>query len=402
MRFHHPSAFFLLCLTTLLSSAISPRASAASFNFSGDARFRSDRDWLEHYSTPNAVGATTSVQPSADNLYALMRLRMKAAAQVNDEMSATARLTTGSNQFLPDAQFGGPSGSSGAGFGARWGFALDQAFLNYKFAENLSVQFGKVPVLFWTAGNSVTGSLWNFDQSLDGLQFTWVGDFGVFKPYITANYSVLYDRISVQSQTATPSSTVGQDLGFLGVQIGTKYMTEYISANFAVGSYNYDGIKGFDSTFTTFSNSYFAGAHGNTLNGNTFAYDYQEVAVDADLTYHFSFAPVSVFGSFITNSDGLYKTGTDGGLKIGNLKDVGTWFVSAVYKDFGRDAFFANYAEPFMSYGGTGLRSLEYSAGYQFWLNANVVLSYQASNHDLSDGTTGRYERYMLDVNAVF
>lgn len=394
-------SFSQIALATFGVFAAGSIATAATVNFSGDARFRTERDWFEHFAAPSASGsAANASSTSADNLYARTRFRLKAEVQVNDEISATARLTTGKDQYSTHYTLGGSGTGSGNGFGARWPFNLDQAFLNYKIAETMHLQLGKVPVSYWTAGNSVSGTMWN-DQSFEGLQAKWMGDFGTFKPYATANYAVLLERI--QASGVANSSSVGWDPTLFGIQLGTKWASDDLAANLAVGSYNYSGIKGFNTSWTNLGSTYFAGARGNTLDGsNNFVYDYQTLAVDAEVTYTFGFAPLSLFGSYITNNEGENKTGMHGGAKLGTLKDIGSWFVAAVYKDFGRDAFFANYSETTNSFGGAGLRAMEFSAGYQMFPNANLTLAYHSTTHDLVDGTNGRADLYLLDMNASF
>jgi len=375
-------------------------ANAGTINFSGDARFRIQRDYYEHLG--NAAGATaagTVTSPAADNLYSRTRFRLKAEAQVNDELSATARFTTGSNQYSTHYTDGAKGG-----FGTHWAPWLDLAFLNYKFSETLNLQLGKVPVSFWTAGKEVTGTIWNFDQSFEGLQTTWVGDFGSFKPYAVATYASLLDRLQLHEATGVSGADIGSDISLLGIQVGTKWAADALAANLAIGTYVYSGIKGLPTAQATgLSSSLFSGARGNSLTGGTsFTNDYNTMAVDAEVTYTTGFAPISVFGSYIANSEGDQKTGLHGGVKVGALKDVGSWFASFVYKDFGRDAFFANYSEPTRSMGGAGLRAMESSVGYQAWQNANVTIAYDNSYHDLTGGGTGEFDVFLLDLNAKF
>lgn len=377
-----------LALATLGAAlAVSSFAGAheSKVTFTGDARFRTEKD---SYFLP---GTTT------DNLYTRTRFRLKADAQVNDQWNATARLSTGTSQF--GSHFtNGSSGSAGtAGFGARQQFTLDQAFLGYKAMDSLTLQLGKVPVSFWSAGNTVTAGLWNFDQSFEGLQTKWMGDSGALKPYFTATYATLVENASTA------------DITMFGAQLGTKWSSDDLSANVAIGSYSFNNVKGLtpSAATTNFPASYaaFYGARGNTLLAGAYKFEYAETALDAEVTMNTGFAPVQVFGGYITNSNGDANTAMFGGLKLGALKDVGTWYVSGTYKDFGRDAFFAGYSEPTASMGGgTGFYGTEFQAGYQAFQAVSVVFNYHNTYHDFAalGGDKAPTDLYVLDLNATF
>jgi len=211
MAFNAKLALAVLGAAVAVSSTAG--ASDSKLNFTGDARFRTERDVFY-------VGSTT------DNTYTRTRFRLKADATVNDQWSATARLSTGGSQY------GSHFTNGTSGYGPRAAFTLDQAYLGYKAMDGLTLQLGKVPVSFWTAGNTVTAGVWNFDQSFEGLQGKWVGDSGAFKPYFTATYATLLDNL------------VSADITLLGAQLGTKWMSDDLSANFAVSSYNFNNVKG--------------------------------------------------------------------------------------------------------------------------------------------------------------
>lgn len=136
----------------------------------------------------------------------------------------------------------------------------------------------------------------------------------------------------------------------------------------------------------------------------TYKYEYAETAVDAEVTLNTVFAPVQAFGGYITNNEGNAKTGMFGGLKVGGLKDVGTWHASATYKDFGADAFFAFYSEPSASMGGgSDFYGSEYQLAYQAFPAVSLVFNYHNSYHYFPAlGGRAPTDLYVLDVSATF
>ncbi len=372
MAFNGKLALAVLGAAVAVSSTAG--ANDSKLTFTGDARLRTERD-MTYFGT------------TSENLYTRTRFRLKADATVNDQWNATARLSTGGNQY------GSHFTNGSSAYGPRQAMTLDQAFLTYKAMDGMSLQLGKVPVSFWTAGNTVTAGVWNFDQSFEGLQMKWIGDSGAFKPYFTATYASLLEN------------TTSADLTLFGAQLGTKWTSDDLSANFAIGSYNFNNIKGSTPVNNGHSGTTsYGNGRGNTLAGTAYKYEYAETAVDAEVTYNAAFAPVQAFGGYITNNEGDAKTGMFGGLKVGALKDVGSWHASATYKDFGADAFFAFYSEPSASMGGgSNFYGSEFQLGYQAFTAVSLVFNYHNTYHYIPAlGGRAPSDLYVFDVSATF
>ncbi len=404
MAFYGKYALLAFGAAVAVSSTAGAQSSdwANRITVNGDARFRIQRDLNLCPSTSATYGCSAT-----DNMYERMRFRLGVNAKVNDSLNAVARLSTGNNQFGTNFNLGTTPTSTAAapaGWGARQLFTLDQAYLNYKLGDSATIQAGKVPVPFWVAGNAWT--LWNFDQSLEGVQAKWNGDMGAMKPYATLNYSSFLDR--TQTQNAAPSVTTGNgpDLMFLGAQLGVKYTTDMLWANVAIGSYNF-------GTKDTLVSSSGTTAKGNSTNTTTtiagctaglcYANDYKETDVQAEVGYNLGFAPVAVYGGYTTNSDGNNKTAMVGGVKLGALKDVGSWSAGYEYRDLGADSFLATYGDPTWGVGGgTGVNGSSVTAAYQMWPNASLGVSYQAGRRDLAAGGNTGVESYYTELVASF
>lgn len=331
-------------------------------SFGGDLRLRGDQ--------VTDAGAT--------NTAAVLRARLAAIGKINDDFTANMRLATGtlnnatsSNQIL------------GGGMGKK-AILLDIASVDWKAWDGLIVTGGKATNPFYTAAKNEL--IWDSDLTFEGFNAKWALELGELKPFLTLSYNTLNDP-----GNATADTTL------VGAQAGLAYKGEGLSGTLAVSSYTYNNLK--DQPFSTT-----AAPTSFTQKGNsgTTAYivDYKLLAVDAEVSLELAGIPFTPYGTYITNSDGGdFKEGLLGGLRIGKVKDVGSWAFDYSYRDLQKDATVGHFTDSDFSGGGTDVRGSQYALQYVAATGTTLAAKVIAANKAISGANTN-YERYQLD--AVF
>jgi hypothetical protein len=404
-------AVLVICLCTCF--AVSDKALAQSatntdwasrITLNGDLRFRLQRDINTNY--PSGTNNT------AENDFTRIRARLGLTGRINDELLGVLRLSTGNNQYSSNATLG-QDATSGTGFFGRKTFMLDYAYFDYKVMhmENMDLLLGKSPNSFWTPGK--TALVWNPDSTFEGFQYKWVVDMGgTMKPWVVANYAYILDRINqggkadtAASGNASPSD--GYDVTVAGIQVGTTWQTEMNWLTGAVGYYSYNNIKGLASSTTgAAANTYSLtnAAFNNSLDASgNYVNDYKLLNVGLEYGMNFSFAPATLFGDYVQNSDpGNDNKGYLLGIKLGMLKAPGTWYAMYDYRDSRKDATLATYADPVYLNGGTDVFGSQIQGGYQMWPNTAIVFDYDFGKKQVSNNGGFNYELYTADLLATF
>jgi hypothetical protein len=203
------------------------------------------------------------------------------------------------------------------------------------------------------------------------------------------------------------SASVGPDVTMIGAQFGASFKADPILAALAVGYYSFNNIKGFPSVTGTAPNtSTVIGGEGNTVDdSNLFAHEYRLLNVGAELGYVIADLPIVAFGEWVRNLDpDEDNQGFLGGLKVGALKDSGTWALKAAYRDVKSDAVFSPVAESTFLQGGTGVYGMELVADYQLSQDIAVSLTVENGIKTFENGMKpdARLQGYRLDFMAAF
>jgi hypothetical protein len=293
----------------------------------------------------------------------------------------------------------GSNGTHNVDF-TQWGsnkpFELNLGYLDYKPMAGINLHFGKNPNIFWTPGK--TPMVWNADQTFEGLNAKWMGDFGSMKPWVGLSYAQMWDRVNNAGNVASDAAN-GADVAMFGAQAGLKWAADPVDVTFGVGSYNYNNIKGLP----------FAGTSGALLGNSAdqtvttaYRYDYKLLNAGLEVGYNLGFAPLTAFFDYVTNSDASEgNNGMLAGFRLGQLKDQGSWTVMYNYRDVARDAVFARVSDTTFLGGQSDVRGHEMQVGYQAWQNAALGLTYSSGNRAASTANYS-YEAYYLDLVAAF
>lgn len=340
-------------------------------SLSGDLRVRMEQ----------LQGAVSTTKPTgkSTNTRGRVRGRLKLTGKVNDQMTAVLRLTTGGVGKAPYSY--GTNANLGSGANSKKEFDLDQVYVDYRPSQGLQIQAGKAQNLFWEPGTSEI--TWGFPWNQEGLNVKYQADLGDFKPFATLTYAAVYE---------SGSSGRDPDVTMLGGQIGAPFKLGAAQTTAALGSYSFNNVKG--TALTNISET----GEGNSIVNGFYKYDYKLVDAGLEVRFDLGFAPLSFYGHYLLNSAiSEHNQGRIAGVKLGALKDVGTWFVEYSYRDVDSDAAFAIAGETYFLLTGTDVWGHVARTAYQAWGNAALALEYNGGKRS---GVRG--ELWMLDLVTSF
>jgi hypothetical protein len=280
-------------------------------------------------------------------------------------------------------------------FGAQKSFNLQWLFLDYKAMDGLNMTLGKHGNPFWSAGGFLNNMVWNSEATVEGLTAKWAGDFSGLKPYATLGFYSMLERTNNGGSVA-PSATVGPDINLLGAQLGVKYTFEPVDINFSVASYNYNNMKGLPTSTAGSSTA------GNSVDGSNYKYEYKLLDFGLELGMDLGFAPIAIFANQVSNSDpSENNVGMLSGLRLGAMKDVGSWMVQVNHRDVRKDAVVSVLSDAAFLGGGSDVMGTDFTVGYQAFSRVALYLYGSIGRKGLST-TPYDYELYTLDVVGSF
>lgn len=388
MTFFGKATIAALGMAVVSSLAMAQSDWKDKFSFSGDYRFRFDRQ-TDGSTTGTAAGTATN-----DRMR--FRARLLFTGKVNDSMTAVTRFSTGDGSVRSTLHTLGTNGTAGGANAMRLSY-LQLAYLDYKVMDNLNIQFGKVPNMFWEAGGEYFIHV--ADMSWEGMQAAWTGDMGNMKPYAHVDYHYIADRVNNQPNSATG----GPDITMFGGQAGMKMSMSPLDLNVAVGSLNYSNVKGYTSNGGNLCSSA-TSCYGNSVDTttSTMKYEYKLLTAALEVGYNLGFAPISVYTTYVQNQDPSDNNkGMLGGVKLGALKDVGSWSVSTSYRDLAKDSTIGDFTDFSWLLGGTDIMGMRTVAAYQMWKDASWAFIWDSGRRSVSSTPT-TYENFYLDLNAKF
>ncbi len=325
----------------------------------GDFRFRTDRQ---------------QPQGGTDRIRNRLRTRVSAQGQVNDEVSVTVRLATG-NVGSENAISTNQTFENGADKKIMW---LDLAYADWK-KDQCSVQIGKVPTVFSAAGKNTL--VWDPDLTLEGAQYKHT--FG----------SNLYAALGGYWLDENNSATVTKDPMLAGAQVGGTAKLSGIDAGLSVGYYSFD-VKDSTTWFTVPATS----MRGNSSPGaGVFTYDYNVLDVGLELGFNAAQLPLLVYGNYIQNTAiSRENKGWLAGLRIGKLKDRGSWSFDYNYRETKADATLATFNDSDFGTGGTDNRGHIAQAQYQLGKGVSTSVTYFRAETTVATAAKDS-DRAMLD-----
>ena len=360
---------FPICIFALLLSL----SANADIALKGDFRYR----------TENIKEEQASPLSESDRMRQRMRLRLTATGKVNETTEAIARISTGSTTTTENTT----TNQDFTDYYSKKAVVLDLAYFNWKACDTLTVLGGKTPIPFTLVGNN--DLIFDADLSPEGLSLKYLHalESGV-EVFANTSATWLSERFSASG------ATDNTDVGLMGAQIGANYKAESWAAGITAGSFNFSNIKG----------STAAAAKGNTLSGGAYTKEYKLTSIGVEVGTKAADLPLLAYGDTVSNSDGgNYKAGSIVGVKLGKLKDKGSWAVALDTRELEMDATVGVLAEGDTAGGGTDLRSTRFVGGYQIAENANVALTYITGKKAISSTIfSPNYNRAQFDFNFQF
>lgn len=364
---------FTLVVMILFSAMIAPYARAQTaevptwmnrISLGGDLYFR--------FQQTNSNGAIDAVEA--------LRTRIGLSAKLNDELTGNVRLATGLGSGTNANLVSTSLQNEGDGW-AKKGFWLDIASLDYRPLSGVVFTVGKAISPLYSGGKNEM--ILNANVIPEGLSIKYAGDFGAFKPFLTASHLMIVDNGADKADTTLAAA-----------QIGVSMKVEPVAATLSVASYNFNDMK-------DHAPIYFATGKGNSLTGGNYAYEYHLTDLEGELTMTVFGLPFTAYGGHVQNSDPSERNkGTIGGLRVGNIAEPSSWSVNYNYRDVQADATVGAFVESDQA-GVTDVRGNRLSISYT--LSKGVVTSLTGAWMRTNASTTNTpWERYYLDVLATF
>lgn len=339
----------------------------------GDFRFRTE-NIKEEQATP---------LPEGDRTRQRIRARMTITGKVNEKTEAVVRLATGSTSTVETTT----TNQDLTDYYAKKAIVLDMAYFNWKSSDSVTIWGGKSPIPFTLVGGN--DLIFDSDITPEGLSLKYV------QP-LNGGYDFLVNTAAtwLNERYSATGATDNTDVGLVGAQLGFNYKTESWNAALTAASYNFSNIKG----------STAAAAKGNTLVGGAYTQEYKLTSIGLEFGTKVSDMPLSVFAESVSNSEGgNYKAGSIYGVKLGKLKDKDSWMVSVDSRELEKDAAVGVLTESDSAGGGTDIRSVRLTGGYQVADNANISLTYMTGKKAISSTVLSpNYNRAQFDFNFNF
>ncbi len=315
------------------------------------------------------------------------RFRLFVGAEVNDLVDLGLQFASGSDDPV----------STNQSFDNGWDTkraGIDLAYFDFHPIEKdnleLNVVGGKMKTPF--AVMSKSELLWDPDLRPEGIvvnaagecndSIGWFGHAGLF---------YLEER-----SAAADSRMVG---GQLGVVLG---LNDCGSVTTGAGYYDFGQLEGRE---TLFDDTDSAGNSSTTMGGLEFYdEDYNELEIFAEFATEIDELPLHVFGNWVNNrkADDDDK-GWVAGVKVGKVKEFGTWDFRYQFKRLERDAVVGAFTDSDFGGGGTNAKGHEFNVGFGLAEDWKLALSYFLNKTGIASGQTEMdYDRYQIDLKFKF
>ena len=397
---------------------------AAKYTWSGDFRYRRE---LIDVASDNLSSDHTRQRDR-------IRVRFGVLAKINDTLNAKLQFST-TNSGNDSAR------STNQTLGTSWDkkpLSIDQAYVDWKPSPTINVQLGKTPIPWTTTASYI----WDKDLTTEGAAFRFVRG-----PWFAgAYYDWLNERNSGSNQAASADATMA------GFQVGFKQSFGASSAFTAAAAYfdlngvqdqtvkysqtqTADPLTGAVTTTTCAIDGAFgngAGTGDNSFGNTTYAgtapqvgsatsctrllSDFNVVTALVQFDTRFGAYPFTVFADYMKNNAAkanptVNKT-LDSAAAIGvtfnKAAAAGTWEVSAVYEQNGKDAVFGQFVDSDFGGGVTDAKGFSFKGAWvpatNWTLNGTYFLNKlnydgvapNSTKHELD------YKRVQLDLNYKY
>lgn len=315
-------------------------------------------------------------------------VRMQAQLGVNvlvqDDLTATLRLMTGSGANSGNQTLGDTPQM------ARRGFGLDQAFFEYRPLSLFKLYGGKMPGPFYAVGKNQV--LLDRDITPEGVAVKYQQTFGAHQVLINTGGFYLKENYD---------STFGQDQSdnmFYGAQLGYRLAVDSWHLLIGGSQYGFTSLK--DTSPATLMKDTAATARGNSTEATgNYANNYDIREYFAEIKGKVAFVDIGVHYAVFNNIDVDVLNKADSyGLSVG-IKPVTLSFTSQKIE---KDAVFALLTDSDFAGGEVSSRGTVVALSWALSSKANLTYTQWINQSAIETTTPVDYRRSHLDLGLSF
>ncbi|NJO34849.1 MAG: hypothetical protein HC869_18750 [Rhodospirillales bacterium] len=323
-----------------------------------------------------------------------VRARFGLNAKVNDSLTGTVQLATNGGNGDPRST----NQTLGSGFD-RKGAAIDLAMVDWKIAEGVNLQLGKMGQPFQKVGSF----FWDGDITPEGAALRFSRG-----PFFANAYGFWLQESSSTS-----------DANVVGAQMGLRQkFSDALTLTGAVHYYDLGAVQGEITTTggaCSANNAFFGGPQGNTtFTGGGCARllnDYNVIEVLGQAELKVGALPLSIFVNAAQNRDADdLDTAIAGGFTLGRASAPRSWEFGYVYQQTEKDALFGQFVDSDFGGGVTDTKGSVFRVGYapaQNWvLSGTYFMNDRFNDVPINLGGTPAtdvgYDRLQLDFNVRY
>jgi hypothetical protein len=257
----------------------------------------------------------------------------------------------------------------------------------------MNIYLGKFKNPVFTAGK--THMIWDRDVNPEGLALDLGYKFGIVKLFMNAGLYLLDEFKAEDDDPFLFTAQLGMNLKVAGFEMNLA------------GSYS-DAIhmtKKLGQSRYVYETDYEYSYSNTILTDNTYAYDYNVVTADLDMSYTADkYFKLTLFGQFAANvaDDVEDRFAYIAGIKFSSekVKKPGDYEFNVRYRSVENDAYIDAFSESSFYYGRTGAWGVDATAKAAIWNNVFLSLTYFRQEL-LVDGTLPKQGLHMVQTNLV-
>jgi len=301
-----------------------------------------------------------------------VRARLGLTAQPEDNLEIGIRLISGADDPISANQ------TLGGGFTTK-GIGLDRAYFAWTHATTgAKVYGGKMANPFYLPAKS--DLMWDGDLSPEGIALKHVVGEGDTRVFLHGAGLWIEER------------KASDNTGLFGGQVGVEQRFDGVTAVLGGGYFNYTDLDG-----ALYNDDFF----NNTIDGTSFANDFNLVEFFAVLSFKAGDLPVTVFADVVTNQEAdAQEQAYIFGAKLGKAKKVGSWEAKYNYREVQADAVMGALTDSNFRGGGTDAKGHTLGFDYQISPKSKFAVTYYITKTDLDD--TKDYKRLIVDMKFKF
>jgi hypothetical protein len=315
------------------------------------------------------------------------RARLMTAVEVTEDLDFGLQLASGSDDPVSTNQTVDNAFSSK-------GIWLDLAYcdIHHHNLPGLSIMAGKMKNPYDT--HEGFGLVWDGDLRPEGLAVKYAKDMESMKLMAAGGWFWIDEVSSGEDDTFLFGGE--EDIFLYGAQAGLGFDLSQANVMVGAGYYTYADAKG---------NGPFVGHAGNSADtAGAYMYDFNELELFGQAGFKAGAMPVTVHGSFVTNSDpDENNTGFLFGVKVGKKKAPGSWELGYNYRQLEADAVLADFTDSDFGGGGTDANGHQVTGTVCIMDKTDLGVTALINKLGIGDnGAEADYTRIQLDLKFKF